>query len=96
MIKSMIYTDDKSTIVFCEGNKIYFKTPTGSYIESRDMIKQLDGHNFIRNKFKDKINEINKLLSLDDYKVAAKFYFNTNKARGRDGKLFEGEFNELQ
>ena len=90
MSKAITYKDAKSTLVFTEGNKIYFLTPTGSYIEARDLLVQLKG-----NMLKDKKHLIELLLSMD-YKEASRYHLRIMNAKNRKGKLFEGDFNELQ
>jgi phosphoheptose isomerase len=90
MTKAVIYKDSKSTLVFTEGNKIYFLTPTGSYVEARDLISGLTG-----NILKDKKQLIELLLSMD-YKEASRHHMRIMNAKNRKGKLCEGEFNELQ
>lgn len=92
MTKAIIYKDDLSEAVFCIDGRIFFKSNNSRYyVEAKEILKSL---NLIKTKgIKERKEQINKLLSMK-YEEAAKEHLNNQVSKGREGKLFEGEFND--
>lgn len=97
MTKAIIYTDEKSTAVFCIDGRIYFKgNNSRHYVEARDMLKSLS---LINTKpIKEKKAFVEKLLTMY-YKDAARLHMANQMPEDgvtfkRNGKLNEGEFND--
>lgn len=92
MTKAIIYKDENSSAVFCIDGKIYFKSLNSRfYVEAHEILNSLK---LIKTKgVVERKAQVEKLLTLS-YKEAAKLHLENQKAKGREGKLFEGEFND--
>ena len=94
MTKAIIYKDDQSEVAFCYDGTIHFKNNNSRfYVEAREILKSLS---LIKTKgILERKVHLERLLIMD-YKDAAKLHLLTQKAKGRKGKLFEGEYNDKQ
>lgn len=92
MSKCVIYQDEKSSVYFCKDGRIFFKDKD-SYVNAKDALEALNSKvvKFLPG-MQERKKEITKLLSMC-YKDAAKYHLNSQLAKGRKGKLFDGEFN---
>lgn len=82
-------------IFFSEDNKIYLETK-GSYVEAKTALDELNKHPIMVKRMpgmKEKKAMMEKMVSMD-YKDAANFYADYQKSKGREGKLFKGDFND--
>ena len=89
--------DHKKTysIFFSEDNKIYLET-NGSYVEARTALEELNKHPILVKRMPgmtEKKQMMEKMVAMN-YKDAANFYADYQKSKGREGKLFNGEFND--
>lgn len=87
MSKAIIYKDEKSEMIFCENGNIYVKNGFGGYMEVNQIISRLP------KSMKEK-SDMLKVYKTLGYKKASKLHLRNNKAKGRQGSLSEGVFNE--
>jgi len=82
------------SIFFCVDNKIYLES-NGSYVEAKTALEELNKHPVLVKRMPgmtEKKEMMEKMVAMK-YKDAAKFYAEYQKSKGREGKLFNGEFN---
>jgi hypothetical protein len=100
MVKAIVYKyvgmyNKEHTMFFCEDGKIYIEND-GLYVEARDALVELNKKAKLIQRIPGLVERkkmIEKLLTMK-YNEAAKFHYDYQKSKGREGKLFDGEFND--
>jgi hypothetical protein len=85
---------NKYTIYFCKNNKFYLQTK-GGYVEVKQALEEVAKYPVMMNRIPgmtEKI-ELMKQMAVMNYKEASEFYYDYQKSKAREGKLFEGDFN---
>jgi hypothetical protein len=100
MTKAIIYKytgmyNKDHCIFFCEDGHIYFES-NGLYVDAKDALAELNKKAKLIKRMPGLVERkkmIENLLSMK-YDEAAKYHLKYQKSKGREGKLFEGEFND--